>query len=184
MGLRDGGLRESLRAQGLKQGGLRASLRNLNSTAPDIPDSVVSRDPDDDIANRSDTFGIEVSTSIEWPDIGATISQNTVGATRAYIYQMSDGTLIEDTDISSLSAGESFTFGLSEPLTSGNYSFAVDAEGASYDVGFFLGNFPYTSSDENISIVGGTDNTDSGGAPTDSSANAHGLVTVGNVGFE
>ena len=39
MGLRDGGLRESLRAQGLKQGGLRGSLRNLNSTGPDIPDS-------------------------------------------------------------------------------------------------------------------------------------------------
>ena len=48
MGLRDGGLRESLRAQGLKQGGLRASLRNLNSTGPDIPDSVLDNFNADD----------------------------------------------------------------------------------------------------------------------------------------
>jgi hypothetical protein len=150
-----------------------------------IPDSVVSRDPDDSTVNETRMFGIEVSTSVEWPDIGATISQNTVGATRAYIYRMSDGALIADTDISTLSAGDSFTFNLSDALQPDNYSFAVDAEGASYDIGWDDNpSFPYDSSDGDISIVGGTDNIDSGGAPTNSSPNTHGLVTVGDVGFK
>lgn len=53
MGLREQGLRESLRPQGLKQGGLRGSLRNLNSTPPEIPDSAIYRWKLDDVSSGS-----------------------------------------------------------------------------------------------------------------------------------
>jgi len=182
MGLRDEGLRESLPAQGLKQGGLRGSLRNLNSTGPDIPDSVVSRPKDDNSFTISSGTkrGVQIQTDVEWPEIGARLSDNTASdVTTAYVYRVSDGNLMGSADISALTGGDSFTIDLNTPLTSGDtYNFVVDAGGSSYTFGFLNGgSYPYISSDGDLSIVDGA----AGTTGTDSNVNA--LNDIGNTGF-
>lgn len=143
-----------------------------------IPDSVVSRDADDDSASENEYFGLRISTSVEWSAIGGTISQNTSGVTRARVIRVSDSQVLGTTDVSSLSAGDSFTVDLSDNLVSGEqYDFVLDAEGSNYTVGFFSGdNSPYTSSDGNLTI-------DTGVRETTESVTMNAIVTVGNVGF-
>jgi len=144
-----------------------------------IPDSVVSRPADNNSANNSNRQGVRIETNVEWPEIGGRISSNTANPTQAYIYRVSDGQLLGNTDISSLSAGDAFTISLSSNLIPGeSYNFILDAEGSSYTLGFNNSpSFPYTSPDGDLSIVKGADGTSS------TSNNVINIVEVGDVGF-
>lgn len=148
-----------------------------------IPDSVVSRETDDGTATDDDRDGgLVIQTKADWPSIGARLSANTTGATRAYLYRDDDPTddsaitLIADIDISGLSSGDAFTFD-NVDLPSGNeYWITLDAEGSTYDRGFFsASNYEYTTSD--IDIIGRIlDGSRSANVPT-------AVNDVGNVGF-
>jgi len=145
--------------------------------APDIPDSVVARPADDGTATNEDRlFGLQIETSQAWAEFQAEISSNTVGASTAYIYRVSDSALMDQIDISGSSPGDVVTFsdaGLSENTV---YNVVLDNGGGSYDSGFY-GNaaYPYTSSDGNLKIINGGLNTDltQGGAAA--------FVRVGNI---
>jgi len=152
--------------------------------ADTIPDSVVSRTADNDSPTGSEQFGVIVEPSQDWSDIGAEISSNVSGATRAYIYDFNDGTLIGDTDISSLSGGDTFTFGVS--ISAGKqYSFVLDAEGSSYTRGYYDGSsdqYPITSPDGNLELTG---SIEASGGVTAFGLNEHiwSFVRIGDVGF-
>jgi hypothetical protein len=150
-----------------------------------IPDSVVSRPADDDsFTPTSSARGLVIEPSQDWPDIGARISSNTSGLTRAYIYQFSDGTLLNDTDISALSSGDSFTIAGVDLQAGTKYSFvADDADGdGEYTGGWYdSASFPYTSDDGNLSIVA---SIDGGNVTTEgNSTHAYQFSEIGNVGF-
>ena len=144
---------------GLKEPGLRGSLRNVSVGIDAIPDSVVSRPDDNDDFSTDDERGLEIETKAEWPSIAARISNNTSGATRAYLRE-TDETLIQDVDISGKSSGDIVVFedvNLDETAT---YWITHDAEGGSYTAGFSDGatDYPYTSDDIDITgrvLIGG-----------------------------
>lgn len=166
-----------------KSGRLRGGPRNVSTDVSAIPDSVVSRQNDDHTSTGNTTKrGLRFETSVEWPKIGGTISANTSGVTRAYIYRVSDGSLLGETDISGLSAGDSFTIEFDNPIESGDtYQFVADAEGSSYDQGYRDVediSFPVTSNDGNLSI------TDGAGGNTSTNSGISNIVTIGNVGFD
>ena len=152
----------------------------------DIPDAVAVRPDDDDAEDRDDAFGLRITTEVEWDDrIGAEISSNTSGATRAIIYRVSDSTIMGQTDISDLASGDTFTLELDNPLEpfddsdATRYQFVVDANGSTYTRGFATEpNFPFTSDDGDLSIVGGAFESDIG------DAHANCLKRVGNVGLD
>jgi len=144
-----------------------------------IPDSAVSREPDDLSPTGIAKFGVQIEVNTEWIErIDGRISANTSGAQTAYLYRVSDGILISQTDISSFSAGDVFSMSLSNPLsTSETYNFVLQGDGSnSWTVGRD-GNptFSYSSSDGNIDIVAGAV-----GAST-SSSDADAIVEVGNL---
>jgi len=146
-----------------------------------IPDSVVDSFEDGDVSANTIKYGLQISTDVDWPDIGARISTNPSGFTTAYVYDVSDGSLMGSTDISTLSPGDAFTVGLGTPLSAGStYNFVIDAGGGNMKHGSLnFGNYPYTSSDGNLQIVsGGKGET---GQP--SGTDAINIVEVGRVGF-
>lgn len=148
------------------------------SAGSDIPDSVVSRENDNSTFTTSELRGLQINSDDEWPSIGAELSGNTAGATTAYIYRVSDGTLMGQTDISGLSAGGTFTIENVNLQPSTDYNFVVDAGGSDYDAGFYNSNsYPYSSSDGNLRIVGAAT------GPSSTSGNPIVLKRVGNVGF-
>lgn len=149
-----------------------------------IPDSVVSRDADDrQISGTSTKYGVQIETNVEWPEIGGELSGNVAGSpTRAYVYRVSDSTLMGDADISGLTAGGTFTIDLGTNLVSGEtYNFVIDAEGSNYDTGHLNSRtgLPYTSPDSDISIVDTAVNE----TATEASFGPANLLRVGNVGF-
>jgi hypothetical protein len=148
-----------------------------------IPDSVVTRPNDDGSVNSSEDFGVLIETSQTWPDIGARLSQNVAGLTRAYVYRVSDGQLMGDVDISSLSAGDAFTVGLDTGLSANTqYTVVADAEGADHTIGTLDESnisLPYTSSDGNLSIVDNAQGSSAFGT-NDDMVN---ILEVGDVGF-
>ena len=158
-----------------------ASRAGLMSVAEDdIPDSVVSRDPDnetDDSQTGQRGLVFEVASD-RWGAFGAELSSNTSEVTRAYIYQKSDGQLLADTDISDLSSGDTFT--LDVDLDSNTeYNFVLDAEGAEYNQGADLSpDFPYSSNDGEITLKTGAVDA------TDDVDIAYLMIKVGNVGFD
>lgn len=120
------------------------------------PDSVVTRDADDALSSLSQKYGLQIETDVEWPEIGGEISANTSEVTDAYVYRVSDGALMGQTDISSLSAGDTFTINLDTNLVSGEtYNFVLDAGGSSFTLGRYDSkvNYPYTSADGDLSAV-------------------------------
>lgn len=160
---------------GVPRGGV---VIGRDSYQPTIPDSVVSRDPDDATSSGfSDKRGVRISVSQEWPEIQGELSSNVDSAlSRAYIHRVSDGQLMGDVAISG-NAGEVFTIDLDTSLSSGEtYNFLCDAEGSSYSIGYDDNpSFPYTSSDGNLEIVNG------GVGETGSGPNAFNILTVGNI---
>ena len=147
-----------------------------------IPDSVVSRPEDNSDFDQDGKRGVQITTDVEWPEIGARLSSNMGSdATRAYIYRVSDGNLLGDVDISSLSAGDTLTFDLSSDLVSGeSYNIVLDAEGSEYLQGINNDpDFPYVSSDGDLTIES------AGSGETGSTTGfVSSFSEVGNVGFD
>jgi len=151
-----------------------------------IPDSVVSRPQDDSKKTISEQRGLNISSTVEWPDIGATISGSTSEATAAYCYRVSDGTLLSSTDISSLTAGDSFVLeGVDLQPDDGTdatkYNLVIDAEGSDYTQGFTSNvSVPIDSPDGQLTIEGLAVGSQQTFTSTPDLLN---IVTVGNVGF-
>lgn len=143
-----------------------------------IPDSVVSRPIDTGSSSITAEEGLQISLQSDWPSIGAEISTNTSGATRAYLRNNDNTTTIQEVDISSLSSGDAFTFD-DVNLTAGDrHVIALDAEGSSWTRGFdTAGNYPYTSTD--VDIVAALDQNQ--GVTAGSSVRV--VNNIGNVGF-
>lgn len=145
-----------------------------------IPDSVVTRPEDNRDGDVSSKDGVQIEVSQEWPQIGARISSNTSGVTQAQIFDVSDGTLMGETDISNLSSGDNFTIDLDNNLQpNGTYNFVLWAEGSNYTIGLFNDpDFPYVSNDEELEIVAYAD-----GETTSATFQVPNIDQVGNVGF-
>lgn len=160
-------------------GGPRAAVRSggQDGGGDAIPDSVVSRPNDDDsVPSVTLERGLEILVDGDFGEIGARISNNTSGVTRAYLLDSSEN-VIDETDISGLSSGDAFT--LAGSMTSGkNYIIAVDAEGSNYTIGFRNSeqNYPYTSTDVDIT---GRYKSDIGV----DTGNVHAVNDIGNTGF-
>jgi hypothetical protein len=137
---------------------VRSDLRDVVAY---IPDSVVSRPSDNTSSGSSNTttYGAQITTDVEWPDIGGKISANTSGMTKAYVYRVSDGSLLGSTDISGLSAGDTFTVtGVNLQPHDGTdtttYNFVMDGGGSGWTHGYYDSpSFPYVSSDGDLSIA-------------------------------
>lgn len=149
-----------------------------------IPDSVVSRETDNDtVPGEINKWGLIVETKTEWQSIGARISQNTSGATRAYLHFYDDvgdqiGSLIDDVDVSGLTSGGTFTFNNVNLSANDAYMVLLDAEGASFTLGFNdSGNFPYTTTDIDI-----TRRWDGGNGQSDTQ-NTVAVNDIGDTGF-
>jgi hypothetical protein len=137
-----------------------------------IPDSVTSR-PDDDNTDTSGSGerGVVIKPSSDFQEVGARISSNTSGVTRAYLYEGFAVTLLDSKDISNLSTGDAFK--LQGNLTAGeNYSIVVSAEGAGYTLGFASNTDNTTYSGTDIDIINGIANG--------SSNNTQAVNDVGN----
>ena len=122
---------------------------------PAIPDSVVSRPDDNTSTSTSGKLGFEIDTNSEWPSIGCRISANSSGFQTAYLRD-SGGSNIDTVDISSLSAGDTFTFDNVDLAVNTTYQIVVDAGGGSWTAGFndqTNENYPLTTTD--IDITGG-----------------------------
>ena len=125
---------------------------NGDSVFSAIPDSVITRDDDNDSFNPGGDdvlFGVEVTTKSEWPEIQFEISSQNQDFTRAAICD-SSGVIINEKDISNLNAGDEFKIEeeLSEDTT---YIFVIGAE---TNDDLIIGrleeestNFPYTTDD-------------------------------------
>jgi len=157
-------------------GGVRAGY--LSAGKDDIPDSVVSRESDDSSFSTDIKFGVRFDTAVDWPKIGAKLSSNHSGGTRAYLYAEASGSLVDDVDISGISAGDTFVFD-NAALTGGDsYRIVVGAEGSTYNSGIDDNpTFPYTSPDGDLTITGGANDA------TTISSDAHNIIELGNVGF-
>ena len=161
-------------------GASRAGLMSV--AADDIPDTVVSR-PDDDSSNTTDLQnGVRIESDVVWEDeIGLRISANTDNATRAYVFRVSDGELIGESDISDLSAGDAFAVSLNDLIGDDDeeYNCVLDAEGNDYTSGNFSDStYPYESDDGNLRIINAARGAD------DTIPNAANIVEVGNVGLD
>ena len=100
------------------------------------PDSVVSRPDDDGTINDENEFvGLKIKLNSNWPSIGARVSNNTIGATRAYLWDNNQNT-IQSVDISELSSGDVFAFNDVDLQSGDEHYIVLDAEGAEYDLGW------------------------------------------------
>lgn len=145
-----------------------------------IPDSMVSRPSDDSSGSYTDQYGVIINSKVNWPSIGVQLSSNTgSGVSTAYIYRVSDSTLIQSTDISGLSGGDAFIFDQVNLSADTDYAIVVDNNGSSY-TGGFVRSFspPYTSADGDLTIVDGAKYSNQ-----NSNINANNIETVGDVGF-
>ena len=165
---------------GLKESGLRGSLRNVSVGIDAIPDSVVNSPDQNNTGSFDVKRGVELSTEVEWPEIGAELFPAVDAATRAYVFRMSDGELMGDVDITGKSGGDTFTISFDDALTpDDNYNLTIDAEGSSYDNGWVgSADFPFTSDDGDLSIVAGTQ------GETGESGDLNSFAKIGNVGFD
>ena len=147
-----------------------------------IPDSVVSRPADEGDTSVSEKHGLQINSDAEWPSIGAQISSQTTGATTAYIHRVSDGVLMGQTDISGLSAGDTFVIDDVNLSPNTDYNFVLDDGGNSFTIGFLGGSsadYPYTSDDGDLRIIDGA----KGETGIEDNNAATGLVSVGDEGF-
>lgn len=147
-----------------------------------IPASVVSRPQDDFTFSTSSStiLGIRIESTVEWPEIGCEISANTADATEAIIRRVSDSTVVDTTDITGVSAGETFIFDNAGLAADTQYDILLSAD-SSWSSGYHRdasddGDVPTTSSDGQLTIVTGVND---GTAISDT----HAIVTVGDVGF-
>jgi len=144
-----------------------------------IPDSVVTRPSDTATKNVNDARGVRITSTEKWIQIGAKLSSKVVNPNTAFVYRVSDGTKLGEKNISSLTAGQTFTLSLSpsiKPYDGSNtteYNFVVTAG----TLGVGGSSFPYKSPDGNLEIINGAI------GPSSTAGFAHNLVKVGDVGF-
>jgi hypothetical protein len=138
------------------------------------PDSTIDRGSDDGSSSQSVSEGVKINPNTDFGAIGAKISANTSGLTQARVYDLSDNSLLNTNDISSLSAGDSFVIE-ADFVTGNDYSLVADAEGSSYTSGYVnnTASNSYTSSDFDIPSSISND-TESGNAYSN-------LNPIGNV---
>jgi len=155
-----------------------ASRAGVFSGGDAIPDTLVSRPPDDGSTTPTTKLGLRFTTAVDWPknSFDAKISQNVLSQSTAYLYRVSDSTLIDTVDVSSLVAGDSFTFAAS--LSAGTaYDVVLDNNGSSWTTGFDTGtNFPIASPDGNLTIESGIDRTNVTLIP-----DSHAILQIGNI---
>ena len=136
---------------------------------------VVSRPNDDDSTSVTDrSIGVTITPKNDFDLIGARISQNTVGVTRARIYDYEAGEYIQTVDISDKSSGDVFVFEV-DIKQGQNYGIEVDDKTGSYDHGFLNDGTNYPYEGDEIDIVG---RSDRGVNETDQ--NAGGVNDIGN----
>lgn len=150
-----------------------------NDTEPGAPrpNSVVSRTDDNQSQSQSAKIGLQIESTVEWPEIGVRISANTAGVQSVYIHQASDGALIADKSVSNLGGGDTTT--LTANLSANTkYNVVVDADGSNYTDGYYDSpSYPITSGDGQLTIVTGAT------GETSTNPDAHTIVEVGDVGF-
>jgi hypothetical protein len=152
------------------------------SVGPAIPNSLVTR-PEDNNSGNAGESGLKITTSVEWVEIQAKISANVSGFSTAEIHTL-DGSnnfdvQIASIDVSNKSAGDVLTFSdsdLSQNLdSSDDYVFTFPNAST---VGYYgTPDFPYESSDGNISIVNGFNTAASG----NTQGIALNFVEIGNI---
>jgi len=125
---------------------------------------VVDRNPDTSSSSETASYGLVFNANDDFDGIGARVSANTNGISRARIYDFTAGQYIATKTGLSLSAGD--TFGFLVTIVSGQeYSIEVDNNGSSYtrglrpSGGFFI--YPVGGNDFDIvSQTSGNGNTD------------------------
>jgi len=143
---------------------------------PEIPDSVVSRENDDQSFDQTVREGFEIEVKSDWQSIGARLSNLTSGLTVAYL-QDSNGSNIDTVDITGLTSGDAFTFNNVNLLSGNKYRIVADAEGSTFTEGLRnVSNYPYTSNDVDI-----TNRVFDGALDQ---ANVAILNDIGNTGFD
>jgi len=128
-------------------------------TAINKPDTVISRPLDTGAGGpASDKRGLQVRANSDFDVVGARISRNTSGVTRAYLFDVSAGGIIDETDLSGLSGGD--TFKLSASMSAGQlYNILCDAEGSGYTIGFLGGSGGLIDNNKDFDIEDGINNT-------------------------
>jgi hypothetical protein len=108
-----------------------------------IPDTKITRSNDNANAGVSDKHGVVVNPNFDLDGIKADISSQTANVSTAYIEE-TGGTILDMTDVSGLSSGD--TFELNASLLSGtDYYLLLDNGGSSYTTGYLIStSFPYT----------------------------------------
>ena len=159
-------------------GASRAGLMSV--AADDIPDSVVSRPNDDGARDGDEQAGMVIETQTRWTSIGARLSNNISDATRAYLKTADGSTTIDSVDVSTLSAGDAFTFDNVELAADTEFRIVADAEGSVYQQGnrpdLDSSDYPFTSPD--VDIVARSFDGDR------LEDTAYNINDIGNVGFD
>jgi len=141
------------------------------------PTSVVSRDPDNSVFSAGSKQGLAIETKTQWPSIGARLSNNTSGASTAYLID-STGVEIQTVNISGLVGGDAFAFTNVNLSANENYNILIDNNGSSFNIGFASSHsgYPYTTPDIDIVGRGFSDGTFSSSRPLN-------VNDIGDVGF-
>jgi len=103
-----------------------------------VPASQVIRSQDNDLTNRSGDAGVVVNPNVDLNGLKAEISASTTNATTAYIRDSSDNILAQ-TDISSLTSGDTFRVDGVNMTSGSDFLLTLDAGGASFTIGFHQG---------------------------------------------
>lgn len=157
-------------------GGVRAGMFGQGVA---IPDSVTSRPDDDDSASETGSIGPAFTTTSDFDEIGARISANTSGVTRARLYDYSKGSYVETVDISGLSAGD--TFSIAYDYQSGvDYAFELDDNGNSYTIGYLFEGWDYPYTGEQIDIIARSNDGTQNSTDGDSFAQIGNVNDIGN----
>lgn len=135
----------------------KTTLDNGSVKLPDvILGTTADRTNDDDSTSATRRRGIQINPNTNIDGIQLTLSQNTSGATTAYLVNDSTGTDLQTVDISGKSAGDTVEF--IETLSSGTEFRAVaDDNGNTYTAGFFDTGTLTTFSSTDIDITAGMD---------------------------
>ena len=150
------------------------TISDYSIVASSIPDLVVTRAKDNNTISNSNKRGIEIHTKTQWQSIGARLSSNVSGVSKAEIIEISTGNILQTVNISGLSSGDTFTFDNVELESGKNYSIIAWDEGNGHNSGTNNTSDTYTSDD--LDIVGGI-------RQGTVSADYSNIVEVGNIGF-
>jgi hypothetical protein len=144
-----------------------------------IPDSVTSRPADDKSASETRSIGPTFTVVSDFGEIGARISVNTSGVTRARLYDYSEGSYVKTKDISGLSAGDTFSIGY-DYQSGVDYAIELDDSGGSYTIGYLNSGSDYPYTGEEIDIVSRSNDGTQNSTDGDGDAQIGNLNDLGN----